>query len=106
MSRPFFISQSKVLKRIDPAQVMCLLTVKNYTNICLADETIYMVRSSLSGAVKKLPPDMFVKIHRSTVVSINYIDDIARDHLIIKGVSMAIGRQYYKTFIKKLNIIE
>jgi DNA-binding LytR/AlgR family response regulator len=49
---------------------------------------------------------MFIKIHRSTVASIYFIDDIARDHLIIKGATMAIGRQYYQSVIKKLNIIE
>ncbi len=106
MLKPFFVWQNKVLKRIDPEKVMCLLTKKNYTHICLSDETVYMVRSSLSGALKKLPGEMFVKIHRSSVASIYFIDKIARDHLIIKGESVAIGRQYYHSVIKKLNIIE
>jgi DNA-binding LytR/AlgR family response regulator len=47
---------------------------------------------------------MFVKIHRSLVVSIFYIDNIARDHLIVGGETVGIGRQYYQTFIRKLNI--
>lgn len=106
MLHPFFVRKDKVFKRIDPMQVMCLLTVKNYTHVCLADETIHMVRSSLSAALKKLPPGMFVKIHRSMVVSIFYIDDIARDHLVIKEKSLPIGRQYYKAAMKKLSIIE
>jgi DNA-binding LytR/AlgR family response regulator len=103
---PFFVWQNKVLKRIDPRQVACLKTVKNYTHIILADSTIYMVRSSLAGALKKLPPDIFIRIHRSMIVSIFYMDDITRDHLVMGGLSMPISREYSKSAFKKLNIID
>ena len=106
MLNPFFVWQNKVLKRIDPGKVMCLYTEGNYTKIFLSDKTYYMVRCSLSGALKKLPKEMFIRIDRSIVASIYFIDDIAKDHLIIDGVPMPIGRQYYKTAIRKLNIIE
>ncbi len=72
----------------------------------LSDKSHYLVRSSLSGALKKLPSDIFIKIHRSLVVSIYFIDDISKDHLIVDGEPMPIGNQYYKMTIKRLNIIE
>ena len=106
MSSPFFVWQNKVLKRIDPGMVMCLETIGNYTKLVLSDLTIYMVRSTLSGALKKLPPELFIRIHRSLAANIYFIDDIAKDHLIIGGESIPIGKQYYKTSIRKLNIIE
>jgi DNA-binding LytR/AlgR family response regulator len=106
MLKPFFVWQNKVLKRIDPSQVMWFYTEGNYTRIILSDKTIYLVRSTLSGTLKKLPPEMFIRIHRSVIVSIYFIDDIARDHLIIGGESMPIGKQYYETAIGQLNIIE
>jgi DNA-binding LytR/AlgR family response regulator len=103
---PFFVWQNKVLKRIDPLQVACIKTVKNYTHIILADSTIYMVRSSLAGTLKKLPPDIFIRISRSMIVSIFYMDDISRDHLIMGEVIMAISREYRNATFKRLNIIE
>jgi DNA-binding LytR/AlgR family response regulator len=106
MLKPFFVWQNKVLKRIDPEKVMCLYTEGNYTKIFLSDKTYYLVRSSLSRAIKKLPPEMFIKIHRSLVASIYFIDDIARDHLIMGGEPIPIGRQYYKAAVGQLNIIE
>jgi DNA-binding LytR/AlgR family response regulator len=102
----FFVSYNRVLKRIDPAEVIGLFTEGNYTKVVLANSIYYMVRSTLAGAMKKLPPEMFIRIHRSTVVSIYFIDDIAKDHLIIAGESIPIGRQYYKTVISRLNIID
>jgi len=39
------------------------------------------------------------------VASIYFIDDIAKDHLIISGKPVPIGKLFYKPVIKKLNII-
>jgi DNA-binding LytR/AlgR family response regulator len=106
MLKPFFIRQNGVLKSIDPKQVVYLRTQKNYTYVYLLNKTHYMVRSSLSAMMKKLPPDMFIKVHRSLAASVYFIDDIAKDHLIIRGKPEPIGRQYYKTAIEQLNVIE
>lgn len=106
MQKPFFVWQNKELKKINPEDVICLSTVGNYTRIYLADKTFYMVRSSLSGALKKLPPDVFIKIHRSIVASVYYIDSITKDHLLVGDEPVPIGKQYYKSLIDRLNIIE
>ena len=105
MLKPFFVWQKKVLKSINPEEVMCLITDGNYTRIHLLDKS-YMVRSTLSAALKKLPPDMFVKTHRSFAVSIYFIDNIARDHLTIGGEPIPIARQYYKAVMAQLNVID
>ena len=106
MLKPFFVWQNKVLKSLKPEEVVCLVAEKNYTKIHLSNKTTCLVRSTLSGALKKLPPEIFIKIHRSCVVSIYFIDNIARDHLTIGGAPLPIGRQYYRSVIKQLNIIE
>lgn len=106
MLKPFFVWQDRGLKKINPENVICLATEGNYTKIYLADQTSYMVRSTLSNALKKLPSDMFIKIHRSFAASVFYIDTVNRDHLLIGKEPIPIGRQYYKSVIDKLNIIE
>jgi len=53
-----------------------------------------------------ISPDMFIKTHRSYAASIHFIDDVARDHLIVGGEAIPISRQYYKPVIRQLNIIE
>ncbi|NII28392.1 LytTR family transcriptional regulator [Pseudoflavitalea sp. X16] len=106
MLKPFFVWQNKVLKRLKPEEVVCLVAEKNYTKIHLSNKTHCLVRSTLSGALTKLPPEIFIKIHRSCVVSIYFIDNIARDHLTISGEPLPIGRQYYRSVIKQLNIID
>ncbi len=111
MLEPFFVrtvvKKEKILKRVDPMQVAGLSTEKNYTKIILIDSTSYMVRMSLVNALKKFPPDMFVKIGRAEVVSKYAIDHIARDHLIVSGTTtLNIAKSYYKYVAAGLNIIE
>ena len=110
MLEPFFIrtevKKEKVLKKVDPMQVARLSTVKNYTTIYLIDGTSYSVRTSLVNALDNFPPGMFVKIDRAEVVSVFYIDNIAKDHLIMNGKTVSIARSYYKYVVAGINIIE
>ncbi len=106
MQKPFFVREDKMLKKINPDDVICLSTEGNYTRIFLADKTFYMVRSTLSGALKKLPPGIFIKIHRSFVASVFHIDSIYKDHLLVGDEPIPIAKQYYKSLIDRLNIIE
>jgi len=64
------------------------------------------VRSTLSNALKKLPPEIFLKTHRSYAVNILYVDFIQRDHLLVGDKIVPIAKQYYKSVMGKLNIIE
>ena len=104
--KPIFVWQNKMLKKINPEKVICLCADGNYTRIIMADKTYYLVRASLSNVLKKLPPEIFIKVHRSLAASVYYIDGIYRDHLLVDGEPIPIGKQYYQSLIDKLNIIE
>ena len=106
MQTPFFVRQNGVLKKIDPDEVICLFTEGNYTKIFLTNHIYYHVRTTLSGALKRLPKDTFIRINRKMVTSIYFMDLIARDHLIIEGEPIPISKQYYASMLAQLNIIE
>ena len=106
MLLPFFIWENNVMKKIKLEDIMSLRADDNYTTVFLSDHTKYIVRSSLTNTLKKLPGNIIIKIHRTYAVSVFHIDDIAKDHLILNKEAYPIGRQYYKSFMEKLNVIE
>jgi DNA-binding LytR/AlgR family response regulator len=106
MLKPFFVWQQRVLRQVNPEEVMCLVTFGNYTKIYLSDQSYYLVRSSLANATKKLPSGMFIRVHRSFAVSIYHIHSIYNDHLVVCEKSIPIDKIYHKAFIAQLNIIE
>ena len=106
LSKPFFFWQGRTLVKVNLEEITCLYTVKNYTRIYLTKERYYMLRATLTNALKKLPPDIFIKISRSMAVSVHFIDQIRRDHLELEGQAVPIAKQFYKSFISNLSIIE
>ena len=107
MQVPFFVRlKNMVLKKINPEEVICLHTEGNYTKIFLINDIYYLIRSTLSGALKKLPKDNFIRINRSTVVSIYFINQINKDQMIVDGVAIPISKEYFASALEKLTIIE
>jgi len=49
---------------------------------------------------------LFIRTHRSYAVSVLFIDMIDRDHLTIGKNAIPISRQYYKSVLDQLNVIE
>lgn len=107
MRPPFFIWQDKVLKKIQPEDVIAISSEKNYIRIFVTNNEYYLVRSTLTAALKKLPADLFKRVHHRLAVSVNYADYIAKDHLQIEGEKnpLPISRLHYQAFINSLNII-
>ncbi|WP_028890612.1 LytTR family DNA-binding domain-containing protein [Tenacibaculum sp. 47A_GOM-205m] len=57
-------------------------TIKNisasgyYVEIFTTDNKKYLLRESLSSIIKRLNSNLFVRIHRSTIINSNFIDEI------------------------------
>ena len=105
MTKPIFVWQDKTLKRLLPEQIAFLATEKNYTRIFMIDESFFMVRATLANATKVLPKDMFIKIHRSFVVSVLHINSIHKDHVEVLGAPVPVARQYYEGLMKRVSVI-
>lgn len=105
MLKPLFVWEDRALKRILPEQIICLTTEKNYMRIFLTDQSVIMVRSTLASAMKKLPKELFVKIHRSHVVSVLHIDMIYKDHVLLLVQPVPVSRQYYPRLLKRVSVI-
>ncbi len=63
---------------------------------------------SLSEAEKQLPPGQFCRCHNSYLVNMEYVEEISRKELSLRGsIHLPIGRAYYKSlqsaFIRYMN---
>jgi hypothetical protein len=105
MMKPFFIRYNRALVKINPENVVFFDTEKNYTRIILTTDVYYMIRSTMLAMLKKLPPDIFIKVHRSYVVSVYHVDYVLRDHLQIRGNIIPVSKRFYGSIVNKLNVI-
>ena len=78
----------------------------NYTKLILRDlSKALIVRCSLKDMLSKLPKGVFLKTHRSYAVSIYFIDQIERDHIVVANKPIPLTKKYYKSLMTQLSIL-
>lgn len=65
----------------------------NYVSFVLKDKTL-LSRLTLSEAEELLPPDQFMRIHRSYIVALNKIDRVERHQVTIGNKTIPVGEAY------------
>ncbi len=73
--------------------ILYLEAMRDYTRITTTTKQ-YLVLTTLNGIIEKLPPKIFVRIHRSYVVNRNKIDAIQKNKINIQSQVLPIGKSY------------
>lgn len=71
----------------------------NYVTYFVNEEKI-VVRSTVKETLHLLPPNLFVQIHRSCIISLAKLDRIQDNHAFIGNYKIAIGANYKEPLMK------
>lgn len=66
------------LKLVEFSEIICITALKEYSKIITGDNSRIVVRKSLKKWLDTLPSESFLRIHRSTIININYIEKIIK----------------------------
>jgi DNA-binding LytR/AlgR family response regulator len=77
--------------------------LKDYIKIYVNDK-ILITKCTIKYLEKKLPGDLFVRVHKSYIISLNKIDKIEYNHVFIGSHKIPIGMQHKETFYKKIDL--
>jgi len=83
-------------------EILYLEATGNYVTFALADKKI-LSRSTFIEAINLLPPDKFVRIHRSFVVAIYKIDKAERHQVTINQKTIPLSEAYRQNLTAILN---
>jgi DNA-binding LytR/AlgR family response regulator len=87
--------------RIAFADIVYIESLKDYVKVHLQDATKPILSlSTLKALEDKLPPRLFMRIHRSFIVSLDKITSVTKTSLQIGAVHLQIGDQYKEEFKK------
>ena len=102
-----FFRQSGVLKKLNTDEIILMEAADNYVKFYLDDRT-FTVRITLSAALKRLPAKQFLRVHRSFAVSVDYINEIAKDSLLLRDVraEIPVSKEHYPKIIKQIVIMD
>jgi len=79
--------------KIPVQDIIYLEAMRDYTRIITVAKQ-YLVLTTLNAIIEKLPPDIFVRIHRSYVVNRKRVDAIQKNKINIQSYTLPIGKLY------------
>jgi two-component system LytT family response regulator len=72
---------------------------ENYVRICTQSET-HLLRETMSRIEERLDPQMFLRVHRSSIVNLQYVKEVRTDAdgecmvILVNGQKIAMSRSY------------
>ncbi len=110
-STPSFILDDCIFVRDHEKMVKIIITDiyyieadRNYCRI-FSKEREYLLVTTLKDMEDKLPPEHFVRIHRSYIVNISHIDEVAGSHVVIFKKAIPMSKVLRIELLKRLQTI-
>jgi DNA-binding LytR/AlgR family response regulator len=88
-----FVRSEKRIEKIELKDILYIESLGNYVNIRTESKNI-IAYLTLKSIETQLPPEDFIKIHQSFLVSFSRISAIEGNHIKIKEANLPISRNY------------
>jgi DNA-binding LytR/AlgR family response regulator len=100
----FFIRQDGRNVKVDFHNILYIEARKNYTRLVMADRSA-MVLITLKQWERILPSQLFCRVHRGYIVSIERILSFDNKSVYLPGMNVAIGDQYRNALPMAVTIV-
>jgi DNA-binding LytR/AlgR family response regulator len=98
----FFVKDYHEYVKISIENLMFIKAEDNYSRLYTIDKN-FILSSTLKKVEEKLTSKKFVRIHRSYIININYVDKYKENAIYIQRHKLPIGRSYQEGFFRLIN---
>ncbi|MEJ8801024.1 LytR/AlgR family response regulator transcription factor [Pontibacter sp. H249] len=99
-----FVKVKHRIIKVHYSEIIWVEAYDNYSFIVTADQK-YLVSSTLKDMEHKLPPQNFVRVHRSYIANLDKIEALEENSVVFAKGDIPIGKSYKKTLMSRFNII-
>ena len=99
-----FIKKNKGYTRINFNDINYLEALADYVQINTNSER-YTVLSTMKSITSRLPETKFLRVHRSFIVSLDKIDRLDDNMIMIGDKSIPVSRSYRESLLQHLNLL-
>lgn len=99
-----FIRDSNVVRKLNLDEITYAEAMGDYVKLHTHNK-FYAIHTTLKAVEERLPPDQFLRVHRSYIVSIGKIDTIKDGALIVNGKPLPVADAYRSALNKRMNIL-
>lgn len=97
----FFVKSNGKYERVAFNDILYVESMQNYVLIHLPGQKL-IVYMTLAGLEAQLPPRRFMKVHKSFVVSIDQVNSIENNEIIIRQARIPISRTLKDEVLKRI----
>jgi len=90
LSDRIFVRHREKMIKIIIADILYIEADRNYSHIFTSDRE-YLLSITLKTIEEKMPMQLFMRIHRSYLVNITHVDEVAENHVIIAKKAIPLG---------------
>ncbi|MBN2612918.1 MAG: response regulator [Bacteroidales bacterium] len=103
LKNSIFVKKDHLLIKIRFSELQWIKAERNYVELHCEDK-MHLTRSTLKELLDKLPPNLFIQVHRSFAVNVEHITAIEYCVLFIGKIQIPLGRSFAEAIKNKLNI--
>lgn len=102
--RFIFIRADYSLIKLKTSDIVFIEGLDDYLKIYVHNQKTIVARMTMKNMAERLPANDFVRIHRSFIVSLKFIEKIRNKTVHIHGRELPVGSSYETGFLSQLNL--
>ncbi len=96
-----FIKSGPRIHQVDPRELLYVEKKEHYV-VFHTPEGQLLSRMSMNDLLSALPPEDFIRVHRSFVIAVDKIDTIEKHTVVIRGKRIPVGESYRDDFFERI----
>ncbi|WP_339662123.1 LytTR family DNA-binding domain-containing protein [uncultured Polaribacter sp.] len=96
-----FVRADRKMVKIDFDAILYIESLSDYVKIFTSEKTV-ITRETITNLEEKLPAKLFLRIHRSYIVSLNNISSYTNEFIEVYQKALPISRSYKESVLQKL----
>jgi DNA-binding LytR/AlgR family response regulator len=88
--------------RINLNDILYIEGLKDYVKI-YAEGRLILTKTTMKNIIERLPAGLFLRVHKSYIISVDKIDMIENNRIVIGSQRIPIGESYRSSFFEMIN---
>lgn len=89
--------------KINLTDILFIESLDDYLKIRLQNQKPLVARITMKSILKLLPPENFIRVHRSYIISLRHVQNIRNKTVTIAGEAIPVGSSYEENLLKCFN---
>ncbi|MEL6717333.1 MAG: response regulator [Bacteroidota bacterium] len=104
LSDRIFVRSNNKMVKLFLKDILYVEAERSYCRI-YSKENEYLLSIPLKDLYEKLQPDHFMRVHRSFVINLKQVDEVAEGHVVISRKVVPLGKSYREEFLQRIQLI-